>query len=56
MCHLVRSAGAAVMDKGAKRLNKLVKKAHSHGRMPDPMGTVVVRCTWNKMQTVMDNV
>ena len=45
------------MDKDAKRLKKLVKKAGSVlGERPDSLESVVERCTQNKMQAIMDNV
>ena len=49
--------GGSVMDKDAKRLNKLVKKAGSVlGERPDSLESVVERCTNNKLQAIMDNV
>ena len=49
--------GGSVMDKDAKRLNKLVKKAGSVlGERLDSLETVMERCTNNKMQAIMDNV
>ena len=45
------------MDKDAKRLNKLVKKAGSVlGERPDSLETVMERCTNTKMQAIMNNI
>ena len=47
----------SVMDKDAKRLNKLVKKAGSVlGARPDSLESVMERGTQKKMQAIMDNV
>ena len=44
------------MDKDAKRLNKLVKKAGSVlGERPDSLELVVERCTNNKSRAIMSN-
>ena len=44
------------MDKDAKRLNKLVKRAGSVlGAGLDPLETVMERSTRNKMRAIMDN-
>lgn len=56
-CTLLRcSVLGRLLDKNTKRLDKLVKKAGSVlGRRLDPLRTVVVRGTLNKLKAIMDN-